>query len=449
VGDGVSTAMAAEGRARPIFDPALAARARATARAVGEALRDPPAAARDAGAEADDVPSEGTRLPWNRAGLAGGHPGMALLAASLAETFPGEGWDRVAHGHLAAATGDASILGLLDASLHSGWGGLCFAAHLLSRGGRRYGAFLATADERLCAGARRLAAEVAGSRPPIPPHRVDLIGGLSGIAVALLARRGRPATDEALGVTLAALVALSGRDDGVPRFASPPDWGTRLLRDVQGPVVNLGLAHGIPGPLAALALAHLDGARAPGDDRAIEALAGALVAARCEDAHGVAWPCAIAVRTEERSPPVPARMAWCYGAPGCARALWLAGEALGCREWKRIALDAIHAAIRRPAERRGLPSATYCHGRAGLFHIALLFARDTGDAELAAFLPPALDRLVRDHDAAGRFGYARLDSRGRSVADPGLLDGAAGVGMVLLAAASTSPCAWGRAFLVG
>ncbi|WP_277752743.1 lanthionine synthetase LanC family protein [Streptomyces sp. L2] len=85
----------------------------------------------------------------------------------------------------------------------------------------------------------------------------------------------------------------------------------------------------------------------------------------------------------------PARSAWCYGAPGVAHALWLAGTALGDHDLHDVATEAMAAVLRRPAHMRFIDSPTFCHGVAGLLQIVLRFAHATR----LPFLHDAADHL--------------------------------------------------------
>jgi hypothetical protein len=411
-----------------VVDPEVADRAWAAARDVGMALQ--------------DADRDGEQL---EPGLARGHAGLALLASYLDTCAPGEGWDRIGHRHLAGAIADAGAIAQIDASLHHGWGGLVFGAAALAGGRPRYRTFLEQADGALAAGATALSREVERTPAPLAPPAVDLIGGLAGLAAVLLTRRERPECAAALLEVLHALAGLAATVDGLPRMASPGDWGSQLV-DGRA-VLNLGLAHGLPGPIAALALAAIDGVAVDGAGDALTTLVTRLRRSRSGDEWGPSWPLGIGL--DPGAPePRPARMGWCYGTPGCARALWLAGVALDQPEWRSEAIEAIRGAFRRPYERRGIASPTFCHGQAGLVHIGLRFAVDTGDDELAAVVRCEVERLVAWRSPGSRFGYRQTDRDGGDPDRPGLLDGAAGVALVLAAAATRVEPTWDRALLL-
>jgi lantibiotic modifying enzyme len=414
--------------------PDVGARAHAIARTIGERIK----------AVRDFTPVE--ELQGHAPGLAGGFAGLALFGAVLDAAFPDEGWDRAAHQHLTSAIEDSETLERIGPSLHSGWAGLVLTADLLSRDGRRYRGFLNQADAHLAADARRLVRDVEAAAAPIPPPLVDVISGLSGVAAILLRRRGNAEIAAVLNDALSALAGLT-RVTEVPRTASPSTWGSPIVPGVEGPVFNLGLSHGIPGPIAALSLAFAAGVRVEGHEAAIETLVDIVLSHVREDEWGPTWPHAAPVDAREPGGPN-GRMAWCYGAPGCARALWLAGDALDRHAWREIALRAMVAAIRRPARMRRVSAATLCHGLSGLLQIGLRFHADTKDERLAAPLSMLLQEVVAAFDPAAPFGYRGIDHMNRLRDDPGFLNGAAGVGLALLSASTGIATPWDRTLLL-
>jgi hypothetical protein len=217
--------------------------------------------------------------------------------------------------------------------------------------------------------------------------------------------------------------------------------------------LNCGLAHGIPGPLALMALALSIGTAVPGLEEAIDRSADWLVCHRADDAWGINWPYSVPL-TPEGAPDraaaarTPSRAAWCYGAPGVARALWLAGVARRRPEWCNLAIEAMEAVYRRPVAARQIDSPTFCHGVAGLLQITLRFANDTG---LPAFARAAVDLfewLESAYEPESLLGYRNWEPGGRRIDQPGLLDGAPGVLLTLLASCTDVEPSWDRAFLL-
>ncbi|NEE13965.1 lanthionine synthetase, partial [Streptomyces sp. SID7499] len=86
--------------------------------------------------------------------------------------------------------------------------------------------------------------------------------------------------------------------------------------------VNLGLAHGVPGPLALLSLAWRAGVRVDRQDEAIERIMQLLTRLRTTDGAGPRWPHLMTrERIESGAPPERGRDSWCYGVLGAARAV--------------------------------------------------------------------------------------------------------------------------------
>jgi hypothetical protein len=142
------------------------------------------------------------------------------------------------------------------------------------------------------------------------------------------------------------------------------------------------------------------------------------------------------------------RSAWCYGSPGIARSLWLAGQALDNEQYRKLAVDAMSATYRRPLHIRRIDSPTFCHGVAGLAQITLRFANDTRLPEFASASRDLVAQLLDLYEPDSLLGYRDLEPGDNAVDQPGLLDGAPGVAMVLLAAASGVEPTWDRLFLL-
>jgi hypothetical protein len=57
-------------------------------------------------------------------------------------------------------------------------------------------------------------------------------------------------------------------------------------------------------------------------------------------------------------------------------------------------------------------------------------------------------RLTERFDPDAPFGWRTVHRGGVLIDHPGMLDGASGIGLALLAAHGMAPAAWGRAFLL-
>ncbi len=259
----------------------------------------------------------------------------------------------------------------------------------------------------------------------------DLIIGMSGVVLALASLPG--CLPEHVGPGLRYLAALC-RDPALAGLVVTADGGDPRNRWCVGRL-NLGLAHGAPGVLAAL-VAAWPLAR-PGDRdsvaAAIGALASYLLRTSATDSRGVlTWPPASG---QERQGTTPRRQAWCYGAPGVAWQLAEAGRVLGDREMRACAAASIislceawdddYYLVPGPASAR----LGFCHGAAGILAVARLFGRGLGLAQA--------DRLA-EH-LAGLLGREAGRVRDLANEDLTLLSGAAGALAVQLAPAVPAP----------
>lgn len=391
-----------------------------------------------------------------------GAAGVAVLYGQLDRVYPDQGWDVAAHEFLAGAVRDIERTANAEPGLFNGLGGIAFTAWSLSRNGTRYGGLLAGLDDRVIRGGLELAKELTANPFDRPIRQFDAISGLAGIGGYLLLRKDEPPVAEVLPEIIEGLVAYCGTGPAGPNwFISADSLGPTTLTDVfPNGMYNCGLAHGIPGPMVMLSLALDAGLEVDGQRQAIERVGHWLVDQRVDDEWGPTWTVGIDPEPTSRHP---AHNAWCYGSAGVARALWLAGEAVGDDQLRAEALDAMDAIYRRPWEERGIDrSPGLCHGVAGLLHLTGRFAAESRDAggsnavpaettAATAFAQEAVGQIERlldlfDPDVAtGYYSLEPGDVRHESV---GLLDGAAGAALALLAATTAVEPVWDRLLLM-
>jgi len=370
-----------------------------------------------------------------------GSAGKALLFGQLDRIAPGEGWDRHAHEALTDAVRGIESTGRNHPGLFIGHTGVAAAAAYLSREGTRYGGLLATLDCQISAAVAEQSEVFVKSPAHQPFEAFDLIYGLAGTNRYLL-ERDQP--------KLAGLVALCDSGPDEPNWFTPPEAireETAIAQWYDGGVYNCGLAHGIPGPLAILAIAFTRGYAVPRQAEAIARVADWLTANRADDEWGANWTSCV---TPGGPPEIPAHSAWCYGSPGVAYALWLAGTAIDDAKLRELAIEAMAAVYRRPWPVRQIgDSPGLCHGVAGLLQITLRFANHTGEplfTNAAGELTERLLKLYRPEVPTGYYSHSK--SNGSVREHPGLLDGASGVALALLAASTGTEPVWDHALLL-
>jgi lantibiotic modifying enzyme len=354
-----------------------------------------------------------------------GTAGIALALAAAAVTVPdpavGDRLARTARGAVATALAGGWVqleddrLGLFDGAT-----GIALAA---ATTGRLLG------EAGLADDGRRLAGAVALRTGGIA--ELDLLGGLAGTALGLLAVAGVTGGPPPLEVCSAAARRLVDR-------AEPQVWGTAWPPAADETVAPplLGLAHGTAG--IALALAEI--AALTGDP---PARATALAACEHErawyDADRVAWP---DLREHDPSAePAGWMSAWCHGAIGIGlcrlRMTALSDDPLLPLEASAALQSARDRVVSAgTALRDGTPQdCSPCHGLSGTVELLLAAHRAFGlpDHLLAAGRVATLLLEQRAHHGSWPCG---LPGAGEI---PTLMTGTSGIVLSLLAATGASP----------
>ncbi|MEU5929482.1 lanthionine synthetase C family protein [Streptomyces antimycoticus] len=385
---------------------------------------------------------------FTAAGLSMGASGAALLLSELSKGDPS--LRTTVHALLAAGAGFAGAKG---SGLITGLAGLGFATKHAARSPRDYAAVRSQVDTTL----RHRLGQVLDAEydrmesgvPGADRGHFDVVSGVTGLGRYFLTG---PSDPEAVHDVLRYLVALTEPVEAgavkagavkagagpLPGWFSPP-WPAALDPGRREWVLDLGLAHGIAGPLALLSLCWTRGLRVPGHDTAIRRIARWLMSWRQEDPDaGPGWPGTVSADQElapTRPTLEPMRASWCYGAPGIARALHLAGVALGEDAWVHTAAETMRAVFAHPEGLRGLDDPGLCHGLTGLARITGRMADELDDPALSARADEIAERLCARFDPGTAFGFPTApvpSHRPEPLDAPTFLEGAAGVALVLL-----------------
>ena len=143
------------------------------------------------------------------------------------------------------------------------------------------------------------------------------------------------------------------------------------------------------------------------------------------------------------------RLAWCYGDLGIAISLWQAGKILNNQEWKAIALNVFNdSTLRHTFPETGVIDAGLCHGSAG---IAMIYNRMYFETGLKIF-SLATDYWMEQTIYYSRFedglaGYKSYEMDGWINKDS-LLEGIAGIGLMMISWLSKDKQTWDELFLI-
>lgn len=281
-------------------------------------------------------------------------------------------------------------------------------------------------------------------------NEYDLINGFTGLGVYARERLSQPSGAVLLERVVDHLATQAETGPEGTAWFTPPNRLPAWQREIHPEgLYNLGVAHGIPAVVALLAIACRGGVAT---DRARPLLDGTvrwLLAHRLPAGAGSCFGTVVAAGEGSGT----SRLAWCYGDPGIAATLLVAARAVGEPGWEDKALEVARGAARRPPEQSSVRDAGICHGAAGLAHLFNRFWQASGEEvfrDAARFwIERTLEFRVPGEGIAGfRAWHALPGPDGQWVAEPGLLEGATGVALVLLAAVSTVEPEWDRVLLV-
>jgi len=365
---------------------------------------------------------------------------LALHQARTGEAlFPGDPAETALE-HLDWAT-DAVAAVPMTESLFSGFPGVSWVTdHLAGR------LFESASDESDSAADEALLVLLAD---PVKPREYDLINGLAGLGVCALEGLPRPTAAAVLERVVEKLAERSERTgEGIAWFSPPEVLPTFQLPAYPRGLYNLGASHGAAGVIALLGAACRAGVAAVTARRLLDGAVAWLLARREDPARGYLFPHFYHPDTASRR----SRLAWCYGDLGIAATLLMAARAVGETAWEREASAiALHAAA-RTLETSEVRDPCLCHGAAGVGHLFHRMAVATGEPMLGAAARTWFQRTLefRQPDV-GVAGFRSWSSDMAGVSDwrddPGLLEGAAGVGLALLAAISPVDPEWDRLLL--
>jgi lantibiotic modifying enzyme len=376
--------------------------------------------------------------------LGRGQAGLSLLYAWLARTRRMPQADVLARHCLDQAI-EAVSTQAMNVSLYGGFTGVAWAAELVDH------LLDADAEDRSEAVDDALLRLVSRAERWLAPY--DLVVGLTGLGVYALQRYPRPAAIECLSRVVERLHESAQQDEHglywwTPRGEILDEEDRKRYASGRA---DLGVAHGVAGPIALLGGICGAGIEQAAARPLLEGAVSWLLAQSVPTAAGPTFPVWVAPAFQ----PSPARCAWCYGDPGIAAALMLAARGVGDAGWEQTAVALACRAAERPASETGVVNANFCHGAAGLAHVYNRMYQATGEPTLGRAALYWLERTLGFYrlarDASGSWVQGNWDPGRRELwtwTGIELVEGAAGVALVLLAAATSVEPTWDRMFLV-
>lgn len=385
----------------------------------------------------------GTHDATGRRAALNGHAGIAILFAHLGRRSGTP--DPATHDYLREAVTELRTTPQPRGSLYKGLPAVALAAATAAQEPAHYNSLLTSLDQAITSSIEGMSVTPRRHRTSVTAASAyDTIDGLSGLGRYTLARgeQMRTSTETLLELLVELTEPIVVDDRPVPGWwiskPPPPSHGNGFTNGY----FDLGIAHGIAGPLALLSLAALQGLTVNGQTAAIERIADWLLSWTLADEHGPYWPTIVSLEEERGQAARPEKRsrggAWCYGSPGIARALQLAGQAIMRPQWEQTAITATRAVFDRARDLDTLYDSGLCHGWAGLLQPLLRITEDSDDRNLRFHVPDLVERIIERYDPALPYGYRHHDIKPRpyeDLDDAGYLTGAAGIALALINAA--------------
>ena len=146
------------------------------------------------------------------------------------------------------------------------------------------------------------------------------------------------------------------------------------------------------------------------------------------------------------------RLGWCYGDLGIAHVLWQAAVSLKNKEWEDTAIQILlHNSNRRDLQKNDIMDAGLCHGSAGVAHIfwnLYLNTRVQKFQETTDYWLNITMQMEKYTEGSAGFMAWRTEKLGGFVKSDSLLEGIAGIGLVLLSHLNSNETGWDECFML-
>ncbi|MFR0638574.1 lanthionine synthetase LanC family protein [Arthrobacter sp. LS16] len=389
---------------------------------------------------------------WDGVTLANGHAGLATLFATLAAEphWQGANYQAAAVEHMAAAMQATTNDPITGNDLYSGSSGLAFALNLCAEVEPR---FSRARDAARLAALKHGMEEYSVQRADgVAPEDYDVISGPSGYLGWLL-NLPMDLSADAIDIVTDTMLKIFEEGPGdslLPKWRILPELTLEEERLKIAPdgYTDMGLAHGIPGSMAALSLLPAPSQRIK---ETVWQLAQWIISQRSSDMFGLNWPSIVPVGEVPKGNQSwkHSRTAWCYGSPGVLSALSLAQNRFPEFELGDLIAEGTHALASRVITTQQFSTPTLCHGSAGVAVVLRYLQFEQKEALLEEALQSACEHLLSHVDEDAPFGVREVEPGNQRVDNPTLLNGAAGVALGIHAVLSSKRQPWTRMMMIG
>jgi lantibiotic modifying enzyme len=287
------------------------------------------------------------------------------------------------------------------------------------------------------------------------PEKFDLWEGCVGLGVYALERYPHPNSKLLLELLIKQLDQLAVHTaEGITWFTSPETLRSRTRPIFPGGFYSLGIAHGISGVISFLSRVHALGILQDTTGKLLDGAVSWLLAQQQEKDTPLIFPQYIIPPKNE--PLITGSFGWCHGDLGLAAALISAAHCTDQSSWKDKAIEVAHASIdylNEISKTADFSDPCLCHGTAGLGHLFNRIYQATGVDSFKEEAYKWFRHTIKIRKPGiGIAGFSKygLNEDGEMVElyDPGFIQGAAGIGLALLAAVTNLEPKWDRIMLI-
>jgi len=286
-------------------------------------------------------------------------------------------------------------------------------------------------------------------------EKFDLWGGCVGLGVYALERYPHPNSKILLELLADQLDRLATRSDkGITWFTPTKTMSQRVQLIYPYGFYALGIAHGTAGVISFLSRVYALGILPDITEKLLDGAVSWLLTQQWENDSGLLFPQFLL--PPGNKPLITGTFGWCHGDLGLAAALASAAGCASESSWKIKAIEVAHASIDYLdglLRTTTFPDTTLCHGTAGLGHLFNRLYQATGvdrfKEEACKWFRRTLDIRKPGSGIAGFSKYSmNEDGEPAEQYDPGFIQGAAGIGLAFLGAATDIEPTWDRAMLI-
>ena len=276
----------------------------------------------------------------------------------------------------------------------------------------------------------------------INQKNIDYLHGSLGVILYLLERN-----TEKVNIAISEFVDILGEQGEIS--GNSIKW-MRVLdkeKDIKG--YNLSLSHGIASIIIILAQIYEKGINKEKALKLIRMAINFLLDQKQDPQKNLSiFPNWISKDLRSRN----SRLAWCYGDLGIGIALYQTAVIIKDSQLENDSIEILkHSAKRRDLKENRIIDAGLCHGTAGIAHIFNRMFNYTGNEEFRDAAIYWIDKtleMAKFPDGLAGYKIWRSEKYGGWVNDTGLLEGIAGIGMMLISAVSDIEPKWDRCLLL-